>query len=257
MRIVIVTGGFDPVHSGHIEYFKAASKLGDSLLVGVNSDEWLSRKKGKPFMPIEERTAILDALAVVDSVFEFDDSDDTAVGAIKQIRKEFPDAEIIFANGGDRQKGTTPEVEYAKELIEEGKIIFMFGVGGNDKKNSSSWLLENWDKPEVQRLWGKYRNLDNNGHWKVKELSIDVKKSLSDQRHFVRSEHWHIVDGKLEMNLEFSNGYKTSKVYATGDSIDIPPKTWHKAINVGKRPVKVIEVWMGDLLSEDDIERRE
>ena len=148
-------------------------------------------------------------------------------------------------------------LKFAKELIEEGKIVFVFGVGGNDKKNSSSWLLENWDKPEVQRLWGKYRNLDNNGHWQVKELSIDVKKSLSDQKHFVRSEHWHIVDGKLEMNLEFQNGYKTSKVYTTGDSIDIPPCTWHKAINVGKNPVKVIEVWMGDLLSEDDIERRD
>jgi mannose-6-phosphate isomerase-like protein (cupin superfamily) len=87
-------------------------------------------------------------------------------------------------------------------------------------------------------------------------LSIDVNAALSDQRHFVRSEHWHIVDGKLEMNLEFPNGYKTSKVYSTGDSIDIPVKTWHLAKNVGKTPVKVIEVWMGDTLSEDDIERR-
>ena len=256
MKIVIVTGGFDPIHSGHIEYFKDASKLGDKLMVGANSDDWLTRKKGRPFMPMSERKAILEALEVVDNVFEFDDSDDTAVGAIKRIRKEFPDSEIIFANGGDRQKGTTPEVEYAKELVEEGRIGFVFGVGGNNKKNSSSWLLENWDKPEVQRLWGKYRNLDNNGHWKVKELSIDVKKSLSDQRHFVRSEHWHIVDGKLEMSLEFQNGYKTSKIYSTGDSIDIPVKTWHKAINVGKNPVKVIEVWMGDVLSEEDIERR-
>lgn len=257
MRIVIVTGGFDPIHSGHIEYFKAAKKLGDKLLVGANSDEWLTRKKGRPFMPIEERIAILEALEVVDEVFEFDDSDDTAVGAIRKVRSEYPSSQIIFANGGDRQKGTTPEVEYAKELIEEGQIVFMFGIGGNDKKNSSSWLLENWDKPETRRLWGKYRNLDNNGHWKVKELSIDVGKSLSDQRHFVRTEHWHIVDGELEMNLEFSNGYKTSNIYRSGDSIDIPQKTWHKATNVGSRPVKVIEVWMGNVLSEDDIERRD
>ena len=80
---------------------------------------------------------------------------------------------------------------------------------------------------------------------------------MSDQRHFVRTEHWHIVDGELEMNLEFKNGYKTSNVYRSGDSIDIPQKTWHKATNVGSRPVKVIEVWMGNVLSEDDIERRD
>ena len=257
MKVVVVTGGFDPIHSGHIEYFKAAKELGDILMVGLNSDEWLSRKKGKPFMPMSERSAIVKEIKCVGGVFEFDDSENHACEAIRHIKDTFPrNSKIIFANGGDRQKGTTPEVEYARQLKDECDISFIFGVGGNDKKNSSSWLLENWDKPETQRLWGKYRNLDNNGHWKVKELSIDVNKSLSDQRHFVRSEHWHIVDGKLEMNLEFANGYKTSKVYSTGDSIDIPTNTWHKATNMGDRPVKVIEVWMGDLLSEEDIERR-
>jgi mannose-6-phosphate isomerase-like protein (cupin superfamily) len=132
----------------------------------------------------------------------------------------------------------------------------VFGVGGEDKKNSSSWILSNWDKPTTQRLWGKYRDLDANGHWKVKELSIDMGKSLSDQKHFKRSEHWHIVDGDLQMDLEFANGYKTSKVYKTGESIDIPKLAWHKATNVGSAPVKVIEVWMGSELSEEDIERR-
>ena len=141
MRIVVVTGGFDPVHSGHIEYFKAAAKLGDSLLVGVNSDEWLSRKKGRPFMPIEERTAILDALAVVDSVFEFDDGDDTAVGAIRQIREEFPDAEIIFANGGDRKKGTTPEVEYAKMTSEQKMNTFKRRLNILKKRYQKKYLI--------------------------------------------------------------------------------------------------------------------
>jgi len=65
-RVVLVTGGFDPLHSGHIEYFKEAKKLGSKLIVGLNSDEWLTRKKGRPFMPIEERAAIIKELAVVD-----------------------------------------------------------------------------------------------------------------------------------------------------------------------------------------------
>jgi cytidyltransferase-like protein len=250
MRVVIVTGGFDPLHSGHIEYFKAAKELGDILVVGVNSDDWLTRKKGRPFMPFEERKAIVENIKCVGHAFQFDDTDDSAIDAIAQIRHYFPrNSKIIFANGGDRTKDNIPEMVF-------DDVEFVFGVGGENKKNSSSWILKNWDKPTTQRLWGKYRDLDQNGHWKVKELSIDIAKSLSDQRHFVRSEHWHIVDGELEMNLEFSNGYKTSKIYKTGDSIDIPKLCWHKATNVGSTPVKVIEVWMGDTLSEEDIERR-
>ena len=250
MKAVIVTGGFDPIHSGHVAYLKAAKELGTILFVGVNSDEWLTRKKGRSFMPIGERTAIINEMKCVGHVFPFDDSDDTAIEAIKYVKNYVPNnTPIIFANGGDRTKDNIPEMVF-------DDVEFVFGVGGEDKKNSSSWILKNWDKPETQRLWGKYKELDQNGHWKVKELSIDSGKSLSDQRHFIRSEHWHIVDGELEMDLEFSNGYKTSKIYKTGDSIDIPRLCWHKATNVGAVPVKVIEVWMGHKLSEEDIERR-
>jgi len=250
MKVVIVTGGFDPLHSGHIEYFKAARELGDILCVGINSNEWLTRKKGRPFMPFEERKAIIENIKCVGYTFGFDDSDDSAIDAIKHVKENFPpNSEIIFANGGDRTKDNIPEMVY-------DNVEFVFGVGGENKKNSSSWILSNWDKPTTERAWGKYRELDKNGHWKVKELSIDVGKSLSDQRHFQRSEHWHIVDGELKMDLEFADGYRTSKIYSTGESIDIPKLTWHKAINVGDKPIKVIEVWMGLELSEDDIERR-
>lgn len=250
MRAVIVTGGFDPIHSGHIAYFKAAKELGTILYVGVNSDEWLARKKGRPFMSVEERMAIIKEIGCVGHVFTFDDTDDTAINAIEYVKDVTPNtASIVFANGGDRTKDNIPEMVF-------DDVSFAFSVGGADKKNSSSWILKEWDKPTTSRLWGKYRDLDQNGHWKVKELSIDIFKSLSDQRHFVRSEHWHIVDGELMMDLEFPNGLKTSNVYKTGDSIDIPVGTWHHATNVGDRPVKVIEVWMGDTLSEDDIERR-
>jgi D-beta-D-heptose 7-phosphate kinase/D-beta-D-heptose 1-phosphate adenosyltransferase len=250
MRVVIVTGGFDPLHSGHIAYFKAAKELGDILCVGVNSDEWLARKKGKPFMPFEERKTIVENIKGVGMAFGFNDDDGSAIEAIRQVKSVFPrNSEIIFANGGDRTKDNIPEMVF-------DDIEFVFGVGGEDKKNSSSWILSKWDKPTTERPWGKYRDLDQNGHWKVKELSIEMGQALSDQRHFKRSEHWHIVDGDLQMNLEFDNGYKTSKIYKTGESIDIPKLTWHKAINVGATSVKVIEVWMGIELSEEDIERR-
>ena len=251
MRVVVISGGFDPLHSGHIAYFKAAKELGDILCVGLNSDAWLSRKKGKPFMSFEERKTIVENIKCVGHAFGFNDDDGSAIDAIRYVKDMFPNnSEIVFANGGDRTKNNIPEMVF-------DDVEFVFGVGGEDKKNSSSWILSEWEKPTTTRLWGKYKELDQNGHWKVKELSIDPGKALSDQRHFERSEHWHIVDGDLRMDLEFANEYKTSKVYRTGDSIDIPKKCWHKATNVGKYPVKVIEVWMGDTLSEDDIERRD
>ena len=113
MKIVLVTGGFDPLHSGHIAYFNEAKKLGDQLIVGVNSDAWLTRKKGKPFMPVWEREAIIRELKVVDRVVFFDDdydADGSAKNFIKETLEIFPDDEIIFANGGDRTSTNIPEI---------------------------------------------------------------------------------------------------------------------------------------------------
>jgi cytidyltransferase-like protein len=138
-KIVLVTGGFDPIHSGHIEYFKEASKLGSKLIVGVNSDEWLVRKKGSPFMPIEERMAIIQELRCVDEVIVFDDTDNTAKDAIIKCLDMYPDNTIVFANGGDRGKDNIPEMD-----LSDIRLSFAFGVGGNDKKNSSSWILANY-----------------------------------------------------------------------------------------------------------------
>ena len=100
--VVIVTGGFDPLHSGHLSYIKAARELGDILIVGVNSDEWLARKKGRSFMPFEDRLAIIDALQYADYAIPFDDRDGSAKDAIAWARRVYPEYKIIFANGGDR-----------------------------------------------------------------------------------------------------------------------------------------------------------
>ncbi len=86
MKIVLVTGGFDPIHSGHISYFQAARNLGDKLVVGINSDEWLIRKKGQPFMPWFERIKIIQALKMVDFVIEYNDGDNSSKNAIKLVR---------------------------------------------------------------------------------------------------------------------------------------------------------------------------
>lgn len=141
MRVVLVTGGFDPLHSGHIAYFDAAKKLGDILIVGVNSDEWLVRKKGKPFMPWGERALIVSKLQMVNGIRHFDDSDGSARDAIRKVLENYPNDDIIFANGGDRKLDNIPEMD-----VESNRLEFVFGVGGDDKKNSSSWILENYKK---------------------------------------------------------------------------------------------------------------
>jgi D-beta-D-heptose 7-phosphate kinase/D-beta-D-heptose 1-phosphate adenosyltransferase len=102
--IVVVSGGFDPVHSGHIKLIKAARALGDQLIVGINSDEWLARKKGRAFMPWQERLAVLNNLKSVDEVYTFDDQDGTACHLLQQVQAHYPADRIIFANGGDRTK---------------------------------------------------------------------------------------------------------------------------------------------------------
>jgi cytidyltransferase-like protein len=250
MITVVATGGFDPIHSGHIEYLKDASNSGTNLVVGVNSDAWLKRKKGRYFMPWEERAAIVGALTCVDKVISFDDSDDTAINAIEKARALFPNDRIVFVNGGDRTKENIPEM-----VCED--VDFEFGVGGENKANSSSWILKEWSQPTVQRAWGTYTVLDTNGTWQVKELSFDAGKSLSDQRHQHRSEHWHVVSGSILMELDYGMRRTEAKVYWPGQSIDIPKGVWHKATNVGTEPAKVIEVWLGDILKESDIERRD
>lgn len=250
MITVVATGGFDPIHSGHIEYLKDASNCGTNLVVGVNSDAWLKRKKGRYFMTWEERAAIVGALTCVDKVISFDDSDDTAINAIEKARALFPNDKIVFVNGGDRTKENIPEM-----VCED--VDFEFGVGGENKANSSSWILKEWSQPTVQRAWGTYTVLDTNGTWQVKELSFDAGKSLSDQRHQHRSEHWHVVSGSILMELDYGMKRTEAKVYWPGQSIDIPKGVWHKATNVGTEPAKVIEVWLGDILEESDIERRD
>ena len=137
--VSLVTGGFDPLHSGHFAYFKEAKEFGYSLCVGVNSDAWLTRKKGKPFMSIDERISIVRELRCVDVVIEFRDEDDSACDAIK-IALEVYD-KVVFCNGGDRGSVNTPEYERYRN---DKRVEFKFGVGGNDKKNSSSWILKNW-----------------------------------------------------------------------------------------------------------------
>ena len=127
---VMVSGGFDTIHIGHIKMFQEAKKLGDKLVVIVNSDRFLKEKKGYAFMTLRERMMIIRSIACVDKVIRCCDSDQTVCRTLTIHR---PD---IFANGGDRKKGNIPEYDICKRF----GIKMVFNVGGN-KKQSSSKLI--------------------------------------------------------------------------------------------------------------------
>jgi len=252
-KIVLVTGGFDPIHSGHIEYFKAAKKLGDLLVVGVNSDAWLTRKKGVPFMPSNERQVIVDNLDMVDRTLFFNDRDGSAKQAIKDVRALYPNDKIIFANGGDRTQENIPEMD-----VKDNNLVFAFGVGGENKMNSSSWILQEWKAPKTSRAWGYYRVLHEHGKdVKVKELTVDSGKCLSMQRHKDRAEHWFVAEGTATVySLNCSTDVELKGVYNKFDSLHISKTEWHQLCNETDDPLKIIEIQYGDNCIEDDIERK-
>ncbi|SVB04646.1 uncharacterized protein METZ01_LOCUS157500 [marine metagenome] len=254
MTIVLVTGGFDPLHSGHIAYFKAAKIKGAQLWVGVNSDAWLIRKKGRAFMPMKERCEIIRNLKMVDKVIDVvnDHKVDDSGGAIFKAFAIGAD-KIIFANGGDRTKENIPEME---QWGNNPNVEFIFGVGGNTKQNSSSWILDEWKNPKTIRNWGWYRVLDEKPGYKVKELVIKPGKHLSMQRHEHRAEHWYILKGKCTLNtINVSSDFEQLGQYNEHQTITIHKGQWHQGGNNTKEPCHILEVQYGDQCIEEDIER--
>ncbi len=129
---VMVSGGFDPVHVGHIRMIREAAKYGDVIVI-ANSDEWLHRKKGFNFMDFQARYEILDSIKGVIMVDSVDDSDGTVCDAIERHKPTY------FANGGDRGKENTPEQAVCEML----GVELLWGIGGVEKAASSSELVEN------------------------------------------------------------------------------------------------------------------
>ena len=129
MKTIMLSGGFDPIHVGHVRMILDAATHGE-VIIAANSDDWLMRKKGYIFMPWEERAEILASIRGVKSVITVDDADNSVCEAISRVR---PD---LFGNGGDRKSNNTPEVDLCNKL----GIGLVWNVGG-DKIQSSSDLV--------------------------------------------------------------------------------------------------------------------
>ena len=257
MRTVIATGGFDPLHSGHIDYFKAARELGDRLWVGLNSDEWLTRKKGQPFMHYRERLSIIENLQMVDKVIPVvnDHEKDDATGAIFYA-STIGAQDIIFVNGGDRNAMNCVEEDFYKHST---NVRFVYGVGGDEKANSSRWLLQDWSNPKTDRDWGYYRVLKDYGpEVKLKELVVNPLDRLSMQRHRERSEHWFVAKGIATVYTlsEASSDIELVSKKHKFESIHVGMNGWHMLANEEKKPLHIIEIQYGKNCVEEDIERK-
>jgi len=215
---VMVSGGFDPLHGGHLEYLRLAAQLG-KVTVALNSDAWLIKKKGYVFMGWEERSRILEALKYVDRVVAVDDKDGSVNDAIIRCRPN------LFANGGDRGPSNTAESELCRQL----GIGTVFNLGG--KVQSSSWLVSK--TKTVQRDWGTYDVLFDSPNMKVKAMRMLPGKETSKQRHLMRDEYWFFEHG-------------TSDHVKAGE--------WHQLKNDTEKELVVIEVQTG-VCEEDDIQR--
>ncbi len=252
MKISVASGGFDPIHSGHIAYLNAARSYGDKLIVALNSDAWLTAKKGQPFMEFRERKNILENIKCVDEVISFDDDESgSCINALEEIKARNSECKIVFCNGGDRNKSNIPEMKVKG-------IDFEFNVGGDDKKNSSSWILKNWQGEAEQRVWGKFFNLYQDKKIKLKELIIESKKGMSLQRHFKRDEIWFISKGecKVKYKEKIAENF-VERHLKLHDVFKVSQEDWHQIFNPFEGECRIIEIQYGDETSEEDIERLE
>ena len=204
-------------------------------------------------MPWNERLCIINNLLMVDEVYTFDDEDGSAKHFIQQVRAHYPDAKLIFANGGDRTKDNIPEMD-----VNDHNIEFVFGVGGENKKNSSSWILQDWKAPKTDRPWGYYRVLhENNKEVKLKELTVNPGKSLSMQRHRDRAEHWFVAEGTATVyTINKSTDAELLGEFKKFDHVHIRKTEWHQLSNETDQPLKIIEIQYGEQCIEEDIERK-
>lgn len=189
MSAYIFSGGFDPLHVGHVRMFNSTPHNASKIVL-LNSDEWLKRKKGYFVSPFAHRSEMLTAVGI-DIVFPFNDDDGTAIDGLRQLRTRWPDIPLYFVNGGDRTITSTPELDALADL----RITPIFGAGGDDKSDSSSDMIRR-SRPIEYRPWGAFTTVATGNGYKVKELFVAAGQATSLQYHNRRDEYWVVVEGR-------------------------------------------------------------
>ena len=245
----LVSGGFDPVHVGHLRMFQSAQSLSDKVVLLLNNDEWLIKKKGKPFMNQDQRKEILNEFISLSEVIIQTQSDNSSSEAIKDFVKNNPNKTICYCNGGDRSNiKNILEADICKKL----GVILEFGVGGDEKVESSSQLTKNYLGNIEKRPWGSYQIIAKNNGYQIKEINVSYGSKLSLQKHSNRSEFWQIIKGKSKITIENNEYYLKEKEF-----IYIPENTIHRIENIGNEKLIFIEIQLGKNLNEEDIIRLE
>jgi len=248
-RWVAVSGGFDPLHIGHVRMFKEARKHGDKLVVILNNDHWLKNKKGFAFMPQKERAELIQSFPHVDRVVITDHKpNDPDRSVVRTLRKLKPQ---VFANGGDRKPNgdPVPEVAVCKEL----GIQVVYNVGKGGKVQSSSWMIRDASRHVARsvRPWGEFYGWDQGEWWYLKTLYIKPGKRLSLQYHNHRSERWVLVEGDAEA-ITVENGVEKQTALKIGETFTVGQKTPHRLTS--KKGGILVEVAVGKF-DENDIVR--
>lgn len=283
--LVICTGGFDPLHSGHIGYFAFAKRLYPKakLIVGINNDAWLRKKKGYVLQGEFARKHIVESLRSVDGAMVFAaDALGGASNLINELAATYPDHHLVFANGGDRNSTNIPEANqnlYTPEVW--NRLQFAFSVGGDQKVDASSKIAENaamhitWMKEQekTKRPWGYYQVLypgiqhpstdlasRRDIAVKVKKLVIHPGASISLQKHKHREEYWKILSGvgmvALSDPQQDDPREMSSTLLEPGDSVLVGLEQWHCLSNLSPtEDLVVLELQHGSLCSETDIDR--
>ena len=240
INISLISGGFDPLHIGHIKMFQEAAKLASKLIVIVNNDDFLMQKKGYVFMPIDERMEIIKNIGVVDKVVKSIDTDLTVCQTLNLLAKE--ENIIVFANGGDRQR----EKDISEATVcRDNQIEMKFNIGGGKIQSSSSLVSTTANKP-----WGSYKTFEKDKDYLVKIITVNPGEKLSLQSHQHRSEYWLIISGIATVECDGKISYLNRN-----ESIFIPQCSKHRLSNENKEILKVFEAQYGDKLSESDIIR--
>ncbi|HXK39027.1 MAG TPA: adenylyltransferase/cytidyltransferase family protein [Candidatus Paceibacterota bacterium] len=243
---VAVSGGFDPIHMGHVRMMQKARTLGDRLVVIVNNDNWLRKKKKFVFMPQQERVELIRSFSFVDKVVLTDHAPDAPdMSVARTLRKLKP---AIFANGGDRVKTNTPEDAVCREL----NIKRAYRIGGG-KIQSSSWMIHNAAREKItsRRPWGEFQDVAEGHSWHLKTITVHPQCRLSLQKHAHRSELWVLVEGDATAEIEVKGKMRKTRLKKFG-SFEVPLGVKHRLSS--QKGGVLVEIARGDF-DENDIER--